>query len=43
MRGVTSPVWTINGGFVVVTFMRPIKNDTQGDTHGSDLDKWIDW
>ena len=31
-RGVAAPTWSINGGFVVVTFMRPTKGDTQGDT-----------
>ena len=31
-RGVAAPTWSINGGFVVVTFMRPAKGDTQSDT-----------
>ena len=31
-RGVAAPTWSINGGFVVVTFMRPAKNNVQGDT-----------
>ena len=29
-RGVAAPIWSINGGFVVVTFMRPAKGDIQG-------------
>lgn len=29
-----APTWTVNGGFVVVTFMRPIKGDTQDVTQG---------
>ena len=33
-RGVAAPKWSINGGFVVVTFMRPAKGDTQNDTQG---------
>ena len=33
-RSVAAPTWSINGGFVVVTFMRPTKGDTQGDTKG---------
>ena len=53
-RGVAAPTWSINGGFVVVTFMRPTKGDTQGDTKGGtqggtqsgtqedNLDKWIE-
>ena len=31
-RGVAAPTWSINGGFVVVTFVRPTKGDTQDDT-----------
>ena len=31
-RGVAAPTWSINGGFVVVTFMRPAKDNVQGDT-----------
>lgn len=31
-RGVAAPTWTVNGGFVVVTFMRPAKGDTQDGT-----------
>lgn len=31
-RGVAAPTWSINGGFVVVTFVRPTKGDTQNDT-----------
>lgn len=53
-RGVTAPTWSINGGFIVVTFMRPIKGDnqsdtqdgtqggTQGGTQEENLDKWIE-
>ena len=33
-RGVAAPTWTIHGGFVVVTFMRPAKDVTQSDTQG---------
>lgn len=29
---VAAPTWSINGGFVVVTFMKPAKGDTQSDT-----------
>ena len=31
-RGVAAPTWAIYGGFVMVTFMRPTKNDTRSDT-----------
>jgi ATP-dependent DNA helicase RecG len=31
-RGVAAPTWTINGGFVVVTFKRPAKGGTQDVT-----------
>ena len=31
-RGVAAPTWSINGGFVVVTFMRPAKGVTQDVT-----------
>lgn len=31
-RGVAAPAWSINGGFVVVTFMRPTNGDIQSDT-----------
>ena len=53
-RGVAAPTWTVNGGFVVVTFKRPTKgdtqddtqgdtqDDTQSDTQGGNLDKWIE-
>ena len=33
-RGVAAPTWSINGGFVVVTFMRPAKGVTQDVTQG---------
>ena len=45
-RGVLAPTWSINGGFVVVTFMRPTKGDTQDGTQDGtqddNLDKWIE-
>ncbi len=53
-RGVAAPAWSINGGFVVVTFMRPAmgdnqsdtqhdtQGDTQDDTQERNLDKWIE-
>lgn len=41
-RDVAAPTWTVNGGFVVVTFMRPAKSGTQDDTQGGNLDKWIE-
>ena len=45
-RGVEAPTWSINGGFVVVTFMRPTKGDTQSDTQdvtqGANLDGKIE-
>ncbi len=46
--------WSINGGFVVVTYMRPTKDVTQGATQGvtkdvtkvgiqdDNFDKWIE-
>ena len=37
-RGVDAPTWSINGGFVVVTFVRPAKDDTQDDTQGDTQD-----
>ena len=52
-RGVAVPTWSIDGGFVVVTFMRPTKEDTQdvpqgvpqsvpqGVPQGKELDIWI--
>ena len=52
-RGVAVPIWSIDGGFVVVTFMRPTKEDTQdvpqgvpqsvpqGVPQGKELDIWI--
>lgn len=47
---VAASTWTVNGGFVVVTFKRPAKGvnqddtqvDTQDDTQGGNLDKWIE-
>ena len=36
-RGIAVPTWPINGGFVVVTIMRPAKGNTQGDIHGNTL------
>ena len=49
-RGVAVPTWSIDGGFVVVTFMRPTKEDiqdvtqdvTQDITQGRKLDIWIE-
>lgn len=41
-RGVPSPTWTVNGGFVVVTFMRPTKGIIQDGTQEDNLDKWIE-
>ena len=45
-RGVATPTWSVNGGFVVVTFMRPTKGDTQGGTQdgtqAKEFDKWIE-
>ena len=41
-RGVAAPTWSINGGFVVVTFIRPTKGDTQSDTQGDTLDGKIE-
>ena len=45
-RGVAAPTWSINGGFVVVTFMRPGKDVTQDVTQGvpqdNELDDWIE-
>lgn len=41
-RGVPSPTWTVHGGFVVVTFMRPTKGITQDSTQEDNLDKWIE-
>ena len=53
-RGVAAPIWSINGGFVVVTFMRPAKGDIQGVPQGvpqdvpqgvpqdKELDDWIE-
>ena len=41
-RGVDAPTWSINGGFVVVTFVRPAKGGTQGGTQEENLDKWIE-
>ena len=31
-RGTAVPTWTINGGFIVVTFTRPTKGITQDVT-----------
>lgn len=41
-RSVDVPTWAINGGFVVVTFMRPTKDGTQDGTQEKNLDKWIE-
>ena len=37
-RGVAAPTWSINGGFVVVTFTRPAKGGTQDGTQGDTQD-----
>ena len=41
-----APTWTVNGGFVVVIFKRPVKGDTQGVPQGvpqdNELDDWIE-
>ena len=37
-RGVAAPTWSINGGFVVVTFMNPAKGDTHSDTQSDTQD-----
>lgn len=37
-RDVTAPTWSINGGFVVVTFMRSTKGVTQNDTQSDTQD-----
>lgn len=41
-----APTWTVNGGFVVVTFKRPAKGDTQGVPQDvpqdNELDEWIE-
>lgn len=49
-RGVAAPTWSINGGSVAVTFIRPSKGDTQGVLQGvpqdvpqdKELDDWIE-
>ena len=53
-KEVVVSTWSINGGFVVVTYMRPTKNVTQGATQGvtkdvtkvgiqdDNFDKWIE-
>ena len=49
-RDVSAPTWSINGGFVVVTFMRPTMGVTQGVPQGvpqdvpqdKELDDWIE-
>ena len=41
-KGVAAPTWTVNGGFVVVTFMRPAKSGTQDVTQGDSLDRKIE-
>ena len=37
-RGVATPTWSINGDFVVETFMRPTNGDTQSDTQDGTQD-----
>lgn len=41
-RGVAAPTWTINGGFVVVTFRMPAMDVTQGVTQGVTQEDTID-
>ena len=49
-RGADAPTWTINGGFVVVTFKRPTKgvpqgvpqDGTQDVPQDNELDNWIE-
>ena len=41
-RGVAAPTWSINGGFVVVTFMRPTKGGTQDVTQGVTQEDTLD-
>lgn len=49
-KEVVVSTWSINGGFVVVTYMRPTKYVTQGATQGvtkvgiqdDNFDKWIE-
>lgn len=37
-RGVAAPTWSIDGDFVVVTFMRPTNGGTQSDTQDGTQD-----
>ena len=37
-----APTWTVNGGFVVVTFMRPAKSGTQDVTQGVTQEDTLD-
>ena len=41
-RGVATPTWSINGDFVVETFMRPTKGITQDVTQTDTLDGKIE-
>ena len=38
LKEVVIPTWSINGGFVVVTFMRPTKGVIQGVTKDKEID-----
>jgi len=39
-KEVVVTTWSINGGFVVVTYMRPTKDVTQGATQGVTNRDW---
>lgn len=41
-RGVVASTWSIDGSFVVVTFMRPAKGNTQSGIQVNEFDKWIE-
>ncbi|UKK49947.1 hypothetical protein L6472_07775 [Prevotella sp. E13-17] len=41
-RGVAAPTWTVNGGFVVVIFKRPVKGVPQDVPQDNELDDWIE-
>lgn len=41
-RGVAAPTWTVYGGFVVVTFMRPARSGTQDVTQGVTQEDTLD-
>ena len=41
-RDVTAPTWSINGGFVVVTFQDVPQGVPQGVPQDNELDDWIE-